>query len=157
MSEALAHVYDLALRALAEQERQVAELRGRLTPILASGGLGATLLTPLAFRGGHPAGILEVAFVAVGLLGIAVEVAAALYVLAPRRLRFGLTAAAAASFAERRGIAESTAFYGAVTTGLDDRRAANEQVIRWLHFAFTLMMCGMLLEVCGLAIAAAIA
>ena len=44
MSEALAHVYDLALRALAEQERQVAELRGRLTPILASGGLGATLM-----------------------------------------------------------------------------------------------------------------
>jgi hypothetical protein len=50
----LAHVYDLALRALDEQERRVAELRGRLTPVLAGGGVGVTLLAPAALMGESP-------------------------------------------------------------------------------------------------------
>lgn len=157
MSDALAHVYDLALRALAEQERQVTELRGRLTPVLASGGLGATLLTPLAFHGGHPTGVAEVAFVALGLAGIAVEILAAVYVLAPRSLAFSPSAAVVMAFLSRHRVADAQGFYVAVATGLDDQRVANMATIRWLQAAFTLMMGGMLLEVCGLALAAAIA
>jgi hypothetical protein len=156
MSDALAHVYDLALRALAEQERQVAELRGRLTPILASGGLAATLLTPLAFRGAHPTGGAEVAFMALGLVGIAIEIVAAVYVLAPRRLRFGLTAGGAMALVGQRA-EDMRSFYIGVANGLDRQRVANESVLGRLGAALTLVMCGMLLEVCGLAVAAAIA
>jgi hypothetical protein len=54
-------------------------------------------------------------------------------------------------------IDEVPAFYVTVAVGLDERRISNLSAIRRLRGAFTLMMCGMLLEVCGLAIAAAVA
>lgn len=133
------------------------ELRGRLTPVLAAGGLAATLLTPLAFRGGHPAGVVEVACAVLGLIGIAVEIIAALYILAPRTLAFGISASAAMAHMGRRRIDDAQGFYIALAAGLDRRRIANEPVIDRLRAAFTVMMCGMLFEVCGLASAAAVA
>jgi hypothetical protein len=51
MPEPRARIYELALRALDEQDRQVDELRGRLAPVLAAGGVGLTLLTGPAFSG----------------------------------------------------------------------------------------------------------
>ena len=44
VSEPLAHLYDLALRTLDEQERRAEALRGRLGP-LAAAALGVTLLS----------------------------------------------------------------------------------------------------------------
>jgi len=49
-------IYDLALRSLDEQERQVGELRGRLAPVVAAGGLGSTLLARSVFARSHPEG-----------------------------------------------------------------------------------------------------
>jgi hypothetical protein len=44
-----------------------------------------------------------------------------------------------------------------MTTVLDRRRVLNREAMELLHSAFTVMVCGMLLAVGGLALAAAIA
>jgi hypothetical protein len=157
MPEPLAHVYDLALRALEEQERQVAALHSRLAPVLAAGGLGATLLAPAAWRGGHPNGVVETTCVSLGLAGFAIVVLAATYVLIPRRLTFGLDASFAMAFLRRPVATHERDFYLSMTVGLDERRIENVAIIGRLYLACTLMLCGLLLGLCGLAVAAAIA
>jgi drug/metabolite transporter (DMT)-like permease len=156
MPDPLAHVYDLALRALAEQERQVTALHGRLAPVLAAGGLAATLLAPAAFRGERPAGAVATIGVVIGLVGVAVLVLAGAYVLLPAPLSFGLDACAAAAALRGRPDRDARAVYAALTDALDRRRIGNATAIRRLHVAFTVMVCGMLVEVCGLAAAVAI-
>jgi hypothetical protein len=54
MPEPRGRLYELALRPLDEQEHHVGELRGRLAPVIAAGGIGLTLLTRPAFAGQHP-------------------------------------------------------------------------------------------------------
>jgi hypothetical protein len=41
MPEPRGRIYELALRALDEQDRQVDDLRGRLAPVLAAGASGS--------------------------------------------------------------------------------------------------------------------
>jgi hypothetical protein len=82
MPAPLAHIYDLALRALDEQERRVAELRGRLTPVLAAGGVGVTPLAPAALQNGPPL------IVAPSLLALGVSIVAAAYLLLMGRVSF---------------------------------------------------------------------
>lgn len=69
-------IYDLALRSLDEQERQLGELRARLAPVVAAGGLGITLLARSVFTGTHPEGPWELMGTVVGLVGAAVLVVA---------------------------------------------------------------------------------
>jgi hypothetical protein len=83
MSEPRGRIYELALRALDEQDRQVGDLRGRLAPVLAAGGVGLTLLTRPAFSGAHPSGANELVATIAGLLGAAALVLAGAYVLHP--------------------------------------------------------------------------
>ena len=154
MPEPLAHVYDLALRALDEQERRVAQLHARITPVLAAGGVGITLLTRPAFEGAHPVGVAESVSVAIGLLGIAIAVVAAAFLLLAAGLAFGVDARAAAAVAQRHG---SEGFISVLVVVLDEQRRGNLRSIERLQGAFTLMVCGMLVGVCGLAVAAAIA
>ena len=154
MPEPLAHVYDLALRALDEQERRVTQLHARITPVLAAGGVGITLLTGPAFKGVHPAGATETTAVTVGLAGIAVSVAAAAYLLLAARLSFGLDAPSATAVAQQHGPHE---FLSAIAVILDEQRLENLAFIERLQGAFTVMVCGMLVGVCGLAIAVAVA
>lgn len=58
MPDPLAIVYQLALRALDEQERQVTALHGRLAPVIAAVGVASTLLAPTAFRAERPDGAM---------------------------------------------------------------------------------------------------
>jgi hypothetical protein len=62
-------MYELGSEALAEQERQVAELRGRGATLLAAGAVIASLLAKPVFDGEHPHGFAEIAATAIGLLG----------------------------------------------------------------------------------------
>src|SRR3954469_25724380 len=94
MPEPRGRIYELALRALDEQDRQVGDLRGRLAPVLAAGGVGLTLLTRPAFSGAPPAGALELVATIGGLLGAVTLVLASAFVLQPRRLAFSVNAAA---------------------------------------------------------------
>ncbi len=58
------------------------------------------------------------------------------------------------ALAERHTVAD---FYLTMTVLLDDQRLRNRPRIERLQGAFTVMVCGMLFGVCGLAVAAAIA
>jgi len=62
-------IYQLGFEALAEQERQVTEVRGRGSTLFAAGAVIASLLAKPVFHVGHPDGYLEVTAAAVGLLG----------------------------------------------------------------------------------------
>jgi hypothetical protein len=62
-------IYELGTAALADQERQVAEVRGRGSTLLAAGALIASLLAKPVFQDGHPRGVVEVTTTAAGLLG----------------------------------------------------------------------------------------
>jgi hypothetical protein len=94
MPEPRGRIYELALRALDEQDRQVDDVRGRLAPVLAAGGVGLTLLTRPVFSGDHPSGAVELVATIVGLLGAVALVLAGAYVLHPRRLAFSVNARA---------------------------------------------------------------
>jgi hypothetical protein len=64
-------VYELGANALAEQERQVSELRGRGATLLAAAAVIASLLAKPVFHNGHPRGLEEVVPSGLGLLGAA--------------------------------------------------------------------------------------
>jgi hypothetical protein len=157
MSEPLAHVYELALRALDEQERQVVELRSRLAPVLAAGGLGITLLARPASKSGSAGGLIGTIAAIGAVLGVTVAVVAATRLLISRRLAFGVDAPSAIDIIERRGVTDMRDFYAAMIAVFDERRHQNHVVIERLQTTFTFMVCGMLAGVCGLALAAAVA
>ena len=90
MTTPIDRIYQLALRALDEQERQVGDLRGRLAPVVAAGGLGLTLLARPVFAGQHPDGLWEILTAIIGITGAALLVVAAAYVLRSRPLAFSV-------------------------------------------------------------------
>jgi hypothetical protein len=156
MSEPLAHLYALALRALEEQERRAEALRGRLGPVLAAAALGASLLggpeAPSAPRSAA-AGAVPIALT---LVGLGATLAAVAYVMsAGRRMPHGpdaqrLTTALASTGA----LDEPTRFYPVMIEHLHRHAAENRALFDRLHAAFTAMLCGILLMLCGLALAA---
>jgi hypothetical protein len=158
MPEARERIYDLALRALDEQERQVGELRGRLPAVVAAGGIGATLLTRPVFEGDHPAGVVEIAATGLGLLGALGLVLGGAYLLKSRRLAFSVDARVALEAAAELEILEDAErFHESMIAALTDRRAGNASIVARLHDAFTIALVGLLLELVGLALAAALA
>jgi hypothetical protein len=147
-----------ALRALDEQERQVGELRGRLPPVVAAGGIGATLLTRPVFGGHHPTGVVEIAATSVGLLGATVLVLAGAYLLRSRRLAFSVDARAALAAAEDLELLDDAErFHESMIATLTDRRAGNSEIVGRLHDALAIALAGLLLELVGLGVAAAVA
>jgi hypothetical protein len=64
-------IFELATGALAEQERQVSELRGRGAALLAAGAVVVSLLARPVFEGAHPRGQAEIIATGGGLLGAA--------------------------------------------------------------------------------------
>jgi hypothetical protein len=53
-------IYSLGVEALAEQERQVSEVRGRASAILAAAAVVPSLLAHAVFHDNHPHGVVEV-------------------------------------------------------------------------------------------------
>src|SRR3954469_15769923 len=94
MPEPRGRIYELALRALDEQDRQVDDLRGRLAAVLAAGGVGLTLLTRPVVSWAPPPGGIEPRATIEGLLRASTVVLASAYVLHPRRLAFSINARA---------------------------------------------------------------
>lgn len=157
MPDPLAHVYDLALRALDEQERQVVELRSRLAAAMAGVGLIASLLIRPALHHDRgpvlPHGIL----VGSGLVGMGVAAFSAMYLLGSAHLWFGVDATLAADVIRRSGVGDVEGFYLSMIRVLDERRLHNLAVLRRLEVAFTVMLCGILVAVCGLVAALVVA
>lgn len=68
-SAPLAELYALALRTLDVHERRASELRARLAPVLAAGGLGTTLLAGPAFEAERAGDRLAAAALVLALTG----------------------------------------------------------------------------------------
>lgn len=155
MSEPLARLYDLALRTLDEQERRADALRGRLGPVLAAAALGASLLSAPLTGDARPASTAGRLALVVAVAGLLATVASALYLLSPGR-----------HFRVRRD-AHRLATTLARLNALDDPASFYRVMIEWLSKdadlvlveldeltgAFTAMLCGVLVMLCGLTIA----
>ncbi|HWK29223.1 MAG TPA: hypothetical protein VNS09_21855 [Solirubrobacter sp.] len=160
MSEPRARIYELALRSLDEQDRQVGDLRGRLAPVLAAGGVGLTLLARPVFAGEHPSGVLEIAATSIGLLGALVLVLAGAYVLHPRELAFSLNARATLDAIRGRDpelLEDDDLYCETMIATFTRRRDGNQPIVDRLHTSFSIALLGLLAELGGLALAAALA
>jgi hypothetical protein len=154
VSEPLARLYDLALRTLDDQERRADALRGRLGPVLAAAALGVTLLSGPVLDGPPPTGAIDHLALVVTIGGLFLTVAGAFATLssrgaiamelAPRRLELEL---------RRDGVLDDTAaFCSAMVERLDRQWRRNAASLDRLHGRFTLMLCGIHMMLCGLAL-----
>jgi len=160
MHEPRGRIYELALRALDEQDRQVGDLRGRLAPVLAAGGIGLTLLTRPAFSADRPSGAVELVATIVGMLGAVTLVMASAYVLHPRRLAFSVNARTTLDAIRDRDadmLEDEDLFHETMISTLTARREGNQPIVDRLHTAFSVGQIGLLLELGGLSFAAALA
>ena len=126
--------------------------------MVAAAGVGATLLTKPAFAQSNPDGALAIGATIVGLLGAAVLVAAAAYLLISRPLAFSIDGEDALDMAERLELLdEEDGWYVSMTLGLSHRRAGNEPIIDRLHTAFSFAVGGLIVELAGFSAAAGVA
>ncbi|HKG02055.1 MAG TPA: hypothetical protein VKB03_02650 [Conexibacter sp.] len=156
MSEPLARLYDLALRTLDDQERRADALRARLGPVLAAAALGVTLLSGPVVGGEPPTTRAGSVALAIGVGGLFIAVVAALSMLRVGRRRSSNIEAA--TLVERLSadgaIADPSAFYPTMIALIGRETEDNAALLVRLHARFTAMLCGILVLLCGLAIAA---
>jgi hypothetical protein len=150
-------IYELGSGVLADQERQVAEVRGRGATLLAAGAVIASLLAKPVFHGGHPNGLWEVAGTVVGLLGCAgVLLFVVLLLLRPYELGFSVKAGATYRALRDRGSLEQPVVDLVLAELFEGRRDDNAKVVDRLGWFLTLALASLLLETFGLAAAAAL-
>jgi hypothetical protein len=149
-------IYELGSGALADQERQVAEARGRGTPILASGAVIASLLAKPVFHSGHPHGWLEVSATAVGLVGCGGVLLFVVLLLRPSQLGFSVKAGATYRSLWDQEILEQPMVDLALAEAFEERRDENSAAVRRLVLFLALALGSLVLETAGLAIAAAL-
>jgi len=156
MSEPLARLYDLALRTLDDQERRADALRGRLGPTLAAAALGVTLLSGPLVGGSHPVTLVGKLMLLVAVGAFFVAVANALTVLVSRRLETIEIHVhlLADELQQSAALKDAEAFYSTMITRCGRRASANAAMLDRLHTRFTTMLCGILVMLCGLAVAA---
>jgi len=153
--------YDLAVRALEEHERQVSSLRARTGTLVAAAAVAAGLLGREVFADTHPDGIMEWAAAASGLLALAAMLAASVFLLRSHELSFSLDGAAAYEEAQDFGalnqVDAAEAVHTGVTYGLAGVQAGNGPTVVRLKTAFAFALGGLVIEVLGLGLAAALA
>jgi hypothetical protein len=149
-------IYELGTAALADQERQVAEVRGRGSTLLAAGVLIASLLAKPVFRDGHPSGVVEIAATAAGLLGTGGVLLFVVLLLRPYALGFSVKAGATYRALWDQGILEQPMVDLALAEAFEERRGKNAQVVKRLVFFLALALASLLLQAAGLATAAAL-
>ncbi len=152
-SEPLAHLYDLALRALDEQERRAEAIRGRLGPVLAAAALGVSLLGP--GDGGTAAGLAGTLAIVVALAGLTLTIVAALRILGVRGgTGFEPDVRELATALNAEGVLDdATSYYTAMIARLGDQLMRNIAHIDRVATAFTVMLCGIIVLMGGLALA----
>lgn len=156
MSEPLSRLYDLALRTLDDQERRADALRGRLGPVLAAAALGVTLLSGPLVGGEHPVTVTGKLALVIAVGGLLLGVITAFRILGvrhrpsdafdPRRL--------AAELADGDQLDDDAAFYAAMIALIGMEVADHADSLERLGTTFTAMLWGILVMLCGLALAA---
>jgi hypothetical protein len=150
-------IYELGSEALAEQERQVAEVRGRGATLLAAGAVIASLLAKPVFDGDHPHGFVEIVATAIGLLGCTGILLFVVLMLRPYELGFSVKAGVTYRALWEQGTVEQPMVDIALAEAFEERRNANGEVVGRLVLFLTLTLASVVLETAGLATAAALA
>lgn len=150
-------IYQLGLEALAEQERQVAEVRSRGSTLLAAGAVIASLLAKPVFHDGHPDGALEVLVTVVGLLGAGGLLLVVVLLLRPYELGFSVNAPATYRALWDKGILEQPMVDLALADAFEEQREANSRAVRRLVWLLGVALGALVFETAGLAAAAALA
>lgn len=156
MSQPLAHLYELALRTLDDQERRADALRGRLGPIIAAAALGVTLLSGPVIGGAHPGSVGGKLALLLAVGGLLLSTAAAFRLLGfghrpsealdPRHLTDDLVSG--------NQLDDEAAFYAAMVARIGKELDDRDDALDRLATTFTAMLWGILLMLCGLALAA---
>lgn len=151
--------YDLAIRAIEEQQREVNGLRGRTGTIVAAAAVAATLLAREVFAGAHPDGLIAWTATSTGLIALAAVLLSSVYLLRSHDLKFSLDAAATLEDATKKGFdsEDPTGLLEGLTYVLSSMQAQNGLTVRKLRTAFALALGGLVVEVVGLEIGAALA
>jgi hypothetical protein len=122
-------IYELGSEALAEQERQVAEVRARGATLLAAGAVIASLLAKPVFDGPHPHGFAEIAATVVGLLGSGGVLVFVVLLLRPYELGFSVKAGATYRALWEQGILGQPMVDIALAEAFEERRNDNAVVV----------------------------
>lgn len=156
MSQPLHHLYDLALHTRDEQGRRAEALRGRLGPVLAAAALGVSLLSGPLAGGARPAGVGGGFATTLVFGGLLVTLLAARSLLGPRQLMsHDIDMSHLMTLLEQEGALDDiTTFYTAMIAHLHDDATDNVALLDRLDATFTAMLCGILVILCGLALAA---
>jgi hypothetical protein len=149
-------IYSLGAEALAEQERQVVETRGRGAALLAAGAVIASLLAKPAFQHGHPHGLWELGAAVAGLLGGAGVLASVVLLLRPRELGFSVKAGATYRSLWEQGITEQPMVDIALAEAFEERRERNRPTVERFTVFLAFLLGSLVLETAGLALAAAL-
>jgi hypothetical protein len=149
-------IYELGSGALADQERQVSEVRGHGSTLLAASAVIASLLAKPVFHAGHPHGFWQIASTAVGLLGCAGVLLFVILLLRPYGLGFIVRARSTNQMLWDRGILEQPMIDLALAEAFDDRRDDNAKVVKRLELFLALALVSLLVQAIGLAAAAAL-
>jgi hypothetical protein len=149
-------MYSLGVDALAEQERQVAEVRGRASVLLAAGAVVPSLLAKSVFHGDHPEGFIEIAAAAVGLIGAAGILVFVVLLLRPYEVGFSMKAGETYRELFRLDVLEQPMIDLALADALDERREENAKTVERLVLWLALALGSLVLETAGLALAAAL-
>jgi len=147
---------ELAKDALAEQERQLSEMRTRSTAVVGIGGVIGGLLGQEVFTGSHPAGLFEWLAAGVGLVSAAALLASVMRIFALRRLGFSLDAEASYAWLYEHEVTTQPAVDLELAERFSKTRAENEQIIRGLERSFVTALAALVVMTAGLAVAAAL-
>lgn len=150
-------IYQLGSEALAEQERQVAEVRGRGSTLLAAGAVIASLLAKPVFHGGHPNGVAETLRTIVGLIGAGGLLVFVVLLLRPYELGFSVNAPATYRALWEKEILEQPMVDLALADAFEEQREENTKAVRRLVWFLGLALAALVVETPGLAAAAALA
>lgn len=156
VSEPLSRLYDLALRTLDDQERRADAIRGRLGPVLAAVALGVSLLSGPLVGGTPPTTVAGKLTLVISVGGLAAALFAAARILTAR----GETPAhqdVQALVDQLTGdgaLVDVATFYSTMLSRLGGHTAHHVALLDRLHSHFTAMLCGILVMLCGLALAA---
>ncbi len=150
-------IYSLGIDALAEQERQVAELRGRGATLLAAGAVIASLLAEPVFGGDHPTGVLEIVAAATGALATGALLILTVLLLVPRELGLSVNAHETYEALWEQDILEQPLVDLALAEAFEERRTENSTVVLRLVSFLGVALAALMLETAGFATAAALA
>jgi hypothetical protein len=150
-------IYELGSQALAEQERQVTEVRGRGSTLLAASAVVASLLAKPTFEGTHPNGWLETCAAGIGLVGGATVLLSVAFLLRPYELGFSVSAGATYRALWEQDVLEQPMVDIALAEAFEERRSTNAAVVRRLVRFLALALVALVVETAGFATAAALA